>query len=223
MMLAWSDAHTLLSALMASHFLLLRQKKVSKEKATPGLAPGVARFLALLGRPGGWLNSPAAQTTPADYPRRFSVARRSTRGPKNGAMPTIDPFFECYGAHGKKAKNQFHKLNPDAFPGPLSGAEQRRRAGGFWLALFEPQASLASRPAFRVAQGSRQSRPRNPGSPFLCLLSFGEAKESETPSRRKAKYGHLTKPTSSTFLQHVPQSLGGWFQRGTNAGPRPLF
>jgi len=32
----------------------------------------------------------------------------------------------------------------DASPGPLSGAEQRRRAGGFRLALFEPQASFAS-------------------------------------------------------------------------------
>ncbi len=35
----------------------------------------------------------------------------------------------------------------------------------------------------RVAQGSRRSRPRSLGSPFLCLLSFGEAKESETPRK----------------------------------------
>ncbi|MEY2633403.1 MAG: hypothetical protein RIR00_2057 [Pseudomonadota bacterium] len=31
----------------------------------------------------------------------------------------------------------------------------------------------------RVAQGSRQRRPRSLGSPFLWLLSFGEAKESK--------------------------------------------
>jgi hypothetical protein len=39
-------------------------------------------------------------------------------------------------------------------PGPLRGAEQRRGAGGLRLALSEPQASLASRPAHRVAQGT---------------------------------------------------------------------
>jgi len=36
-----------------AYFLLSTQKKVAKEKATPGSAPGVARFLALLGEPGG--------------------------------------------------------------------------------------------------------------------------------------------------------------------------
>ena len=70
------------SALVArAYFLLLRQKKVAKEKATPGLAPGVARFLALLGGPGGWLNSPAAQTTPAKNSRPACVAQRRSRGP----------------------------------------------------------------------------------------------------------------------------------------------
>ena len=39
-------------------------------------------------------------------------------------------------------------------PGPLRGAEQRRLGGGRRLALSEPQASLASRPAHRVAQGT---------------------------------------------------------------------
>ena len=63
-----------------AYFLLLRQKKVAKEKATPRSAP--FGFLALLGRPGGLLNSPAAQTTQADSPQPFSVARRSTWGPE---------------------------------------------------------------------------------------------------------------------------------------------
>ncbi len=66
---------------------------------------------------------------------------------------------------------------------PLRGAEQRRNAGGFRLALSEPQASLASHPAFRVAQGIRRSPTPTQGSPFLWLLSFGEAKES-TPARK---------------------------------------
>jgi hypothetical protein len=46
------------------------------------------------------------------------------------------------------------RLSVDAFRVPVEGAEQRRKAGGSRLALSEPQASLASRPAFRVAQGT---------------------------------------------------------------------
>ena len=52
-MVVSSGAQTLLSALRASHFLLLRQKKVSKEKATPGCAVGFADFPTLLEAPGG--------------------------------------------------------------------------------------------------------------------------------------------------------------------------
>src|SRR6185369_8906625 len=65
-----------------AYFLLCGQKKVAKEKATPGSVPGYARFPALLEAPGGWLNSPAAQTTPADSHRRFCVARHLSRGPE---------------------------------------------------------------------------------------------------------------------------------------------
>jgi hypothetical protein len=90
---------------------------------------------------------------------------------------------KCYGAPGKKAKNHPTIQTMDAFPGPLKGAEQRRNAGGFRLALSEPQASLASRPVFRVAQGTGRSPAPHQGSPFLCLLSFGEAKESNAASK----------------------------------------
>src|SRR5574343_260517 len=52
------------------------------------------------------------------------------------------------------------------------------------LALFEPQDSLASRRAFRVAQGPGAAGTA-PGSPFLCLLSFCEAKESKARLKRE--------------------------------------
>ena len=174
-----------------TYFLLLRQKKVAKEKATPGCAVGYANFPALLEEPGGCgTRGYAPQTVLAESPRPFSVARRATRGPKNGRTQAFGEKIECYGAPGKKAKNHPSIQTPDAFPGPLKGAEQRRNAGGFWLALSEPQASLASRPAFRVAQGTGRSPAPHQGSPFLCLLSFGEAKESKqrkggTPSQFK--------------------------------------
>ncbi|RIX46318.1 MAG: hypothetical protein D3M94_11395 [Rhodocyclales bacterium GT-UBC] len=75
---------------------------------------------------------------------------------------------------------------PEASPGPLRGAEQRRSAGGSRRALFEGRSpELRSRPAFRVAQGTRQRRAPTQGSPFLCLLSFGEAKESNVALKAK--------------------------------------
>jgi aerotaxis receptor len=64
------------SALEArAYFLLLRQKKVAKEKATPGRCR-LRRFLALLGEPGDSLNSPAAQTTRVESPRLPCVAQQ---------------------------------------------------------------------------------------------------------------------------------------------------
>ena len=66
--------------------------------------------------------------------------------------------------------------------GPLRGAEQRRSAGGFRLALFEPQASLGRRPAFRVAQGTGVGGT-DPGVAFSLATFFWPPKES-TPARK---------------------------------------
>jgi len=180
----------------ASYFLLLRQKKVSKEKATPGYAVGFADFPALLETPGGWLNSPAAQTTPADGPRRFCVARRFTRGPQSGTRPTTGRFFDCcdhrnngwpQGRPGKMAKITYPFSTTDALPGPLSGAEQRRGAGGFGLPCLSRRRVQASRPAHRVAQGTGQRPAPNQGWPFLWLLSFGHTKESTPASQAETQ------------------------------------
>jgi len=73
-------------------------------------------------------------------------------------------------------------------PGRLSGPHVERRAT---QAMADKGRGLSEgrSPEFRsprqrrVAQGSRQRRPRSLGSPFLWLLSFGEAKES-TPANK---------------------------------------
>ena len=160
-----------------AYFLLFAQKKVAKEKVTPGSAPGYARSLALLETPGGWLNSPAAQTTPADSPRHSCVAQRLSRGPVN------HPYVSCLSVEPRR----------------LSGPHVERRAT---QALAEKGRGLSEgrSPEFRsprqrrVAQGSRQRRPRSLGSPFLWLLSFGEAKESTPASKAEpqAKKEELT-------------------------------
>ncbi len=190
--LAWG------SALRASYFLLLRQKKVSKEKATPGYAVGYADSPALLGTGGGCgTRGCAPQTVLALFPPAPALLGAAHGDPKSVSALPAERFFGCCGRLLKKGKNQNYPGTLSAtsgLPGPLRGAEQRRNAGGRRLALSEPQASLASRPAFRVAQGIRRSRTPTQGSPFLCLLSFGEAKESETPARRNPKPNKAAQP-----------------------------
>ena len=72
-----------------AYFLLLRQKKVAKEKATPGYAVGYANFPALLETGGGC----GTRATPSDSPRplsaAFSVARRFARGPKSSRLSPL--------------------------------------------------------------------------------------------------------------------------------------
>ena len=109
------------SALRASHFLLLRQKKVSKEKATPGSAPlrGSSRYSAgrapqeyfltmlLIAQGAPCKNSPAAQTRQADSPQPACVAQRLSRGPKSKPPPGL-PLVRGRGKAGALKRDQFH-------------------------------------------------------------------------------------------------------------------
>jgi hypothetical protein len=96
------------------------------------------------------------------------------------------PDFHCQPE--KPLKIEICQLGPQAqtrivSPGLLRGAEQRRNAGGSRLALFEPQASLASRPAFRVAQGTGAAGT-DPGSPSSLATFFLAKQEESTPASR---------------------------------------
>ena len=158
----------------------LRQKKVAKEKATPRSAPlrGSLRYSA---HRAACLNSPAAQTRQADFPRSACVAQRLSRGPEGRPCSTDErqKTHSC-GQPEKRAKIEgstasLATAQSRSFPhrresrlqincrlqnygatvstrivspGPLRGAEQRRGAGGFRLALSEPQASSAAPAGF---------------------------------------------------------------------------
>ncbi len=172
-----------------AYFLLLRQKKVAKEKATPGYAVGCADSPALLATGGGCgtrpygpqtvlaLSPPAAPLLGAPHGDPKSKTSRANRHSRIGGSPVSYMDSRLRG-------NDRATVSPRVvFPGPLRGAEQRRSAGGSRLALSELQASLASRPAFRVAQGTGRSPAPTQGWPFLWLLSFGHTKES-TPARK---------------------------------------
>ena len=175
-----------------AYFLLLRQKKVAKEKATPGSAPFGS--LALLGAPGGWLNSPAAQTTPAEYPRPACVAQRLSWGPEKHPQATRDTKNTVpHGQLEKKPKNETHRFSVDAFLGPLRGAEQRRG----WREKGED--CLRAKPEFRsprqnrVAQGTGNAGT-DPGVAFSLAAFFW---------RSKRKYA---RPQGGTPSQSKPQA-----------------
>jgi hypothetical protein len=193
-----------------AYFLLLRQKKVAKEKATPGYAVGCADFPALLATGGGTprvLPHDAAhrsgrcgtrpfgpQTVLALFPPAAALLGASHGGRKGvSAQAAGNSLARCSGS-SKKPNHPFLTSNPDAFPGPSRGAEQRRRAGGSRFALSEPQASLANHPACRVAQGTRLRRAPTQGWPFLWLLSFGHTKESTPASKAEPQAYYPSKP-----------------------------
>ncbi len=186
-----------------AYFLLLRQKKVAKEKATPGYAVGCADSPALLEAPGGCGTRPCGpQTVLAEGPRPFSVARRSTWGPgkasrnDGSAQEEKKKSLIFYGRPLETAQNHSHRFGGDAFRVPLRGAEQRRLAGGFRRALFEGRSpELRSRPASRVAQGTGQRPAPTRGSPS-SLATFFLAKQEESTPARKAETSRQTSTTS---------------------------
>ncbi len=182
-----------------AYFLLFRQKKVAKEKAPPGSAPA-ARVPCATRNRRGLRNS---GLRPSDSPRplsaAFCVAQRLPGGPgkasrNDGSAQEQKTSFFC-GRPLETTQNHLYRFGGDAFRVPLGGAEQRRLAGGFGLRLSEPQASLASRPASRVAQGTGQRPAPTRGSPS-SLATFFLAKQEESTPARKAETSRQTSTTS---------------------------
>ena len=175
------------------------KKKVSKEEGDPGSVPAAPVPCATrFGR--GLRNSglkPLKQCSPF-----FRPSLRCSAPPKGPGKPSgaergaatmtagasaeilIFAFFSASTATGQFIQ---HWLSRGAFWAPLRGAEQRRRAGGSRLALSEPQASSGKPPGPTSSARNPEGAPTQ-GSPFLWLLSFGEAKESTpAPQARNPK------------------------------------
>ena len=134
--------------------LFLASPRKSKQKeGDPGLAPA-ARVPCATRDWRGLRNSGYALRQCSPF---FRQPLRCSAPPKGPAKPSVadEGFFDFGLFFGPTVAFQLSccSPSPDAFRVPLRGAEQRRRAGGSRLAVFEPQASLASRPVCRVAQG----------------------------------------------------------------------
>ena len=138
------------------------KKKVSKEEGDPGSVPATPVPCATRLRR-GLRNSGCAlrQCSPLFRPSLRCSAPLKGPGKPPGAgaggatmgagANLIFALFFPSTATG----NSFGMADePRRFWAPLRGAEQRRVVGGLRLALFEPKASLASRPTTRVAEGT---------------------------------------------------------------------
>ena len=176
----------------ATCFLLLRQKKVSKEKATPLSAS--LRFAAgnlRCSRFAGSRRTRFAQTAASPDPRNTPLlgAARGA-GNQTGHRCARPPRHRCRFAA--------------AMPGTAIGCwKQAGRAQRWPVGIHLPSGRAEERSVSRIrarpclSEASLGGTPRNvstagcpqrsggtrtAGSPFLCLLSFGEAKESRSPA-----------------------------------------
>ena len=153
-----------------AYFFLSCQEKVAKKKSRPPrrpAAPGPLRCSVTTGRCGTRACGP--QTVLALFPVAPCAARRRR------------------GQFENRSSINYGALTVALAPlSPSCSAEQRSEAGGSRRALFEGRSpelrpagstlGVRSRPALRVAQGSRRSRPRNAGVAFSLATFFWRRK-----------------------------------------------
>ncbi len=148
-----------------AYFFLSCQEKVAKKKSRPQRRPASPRSLRCSAATGG--------CAPQGY-----FLRGGTRGYAPQTVLAPFPVASCAARRrrGQMEKHRNFTANAvsDALGSspPSCSAEQRSAAGGSRRGLSEGQSpEFRSRPASRVAQGSRQRRPRNAGVAF-SLASF---------------------------------------------------
>ncbi len=191
----WFFSEPLFSAPDArASFLLLRQKKGAKEKATPRYAVGFADYPALLAGLGGCATRGCApQTVLADFPQPGSVARRCTRGSVKPSASyrqrkKIKPWFSREEALRRLRVNLPWRSIPFGVEFPLGGAEQRSLERGSGRALSEGEARVAQPPL----KASSAGNPAAGGAPTRGRLFFGYfllAKQKKVARRSTAKPG----------------------------------
>ncbi len=173
--------------LSATHFLLLVQKKVSKEKHTPAhrSSASLRNTLRCSLRPGGCGTRPLRglrQSSPT-APVRSSAPRRRLRGPNTGrSKPMV-----C------QVKLSLHTFGVFAFGAPVGDAEKRSVLRGCRRGLSEPScearrrvpqapkdASIAGQPC------SEAEGPSPPGSPSFGSFSWRSKKRNSPRGERNS-------------------------------------
>ena len=192
-------------ARLRTHFSLLRQRKVSKRKATPLSA--TRSFAAGNLSSGGWAGN-RSNSLRSDNRGFFSrpppATQAHTEGQGKRVFVALCATLHC-GVNNIGCNLRCNARRSRASRA-VSHAVMRRRVAQGWAEqgsrLFEAIAEFERDPAQSEQRSVPEALLRDDasGSPFLCLLSFGEAKESEWPP------GHprpATAPASATCRRGV--------------------
>ena len=184
----------------ATYFLLLRQKKVSKEKATPLPASPALRSGATCGARSSRcrVRTRCAQT----------IARPDPAGPallgavRRGGIE----IGSAIGLRQGRAKRVLASPHPHSFLHPVGlgrGAQAKADQGS---RLSEPKASSSETPLLASTAGcpQRSGGTQTIGSPFFSLGFFGEAKKSKSPAgARPGLQAHRSTFDFTTSLTRV--------------------
>ncbi len=164
-----------------AYFLLLRQKKVAKEKATPGSASGCARSLALLVEPGvshelACGSDNASQLPPArlrcSAPLKGAERRLGSTGNREHGL------LRSTAKNGQKSKRTRHPLSPQEFSGPLGRCRATQGFAEKGRALSEGRRpELRSPREVRVAQGTGAAGTDPGVAFFLATFSWPHKKK----------------------------------------------
>ena len=191
----------------ATHFLLLRQEKVSKEKATPlSASPAAPGQPVVLGSNGVWLKLALRAQTVASpdplLPALLGAARRGwgeSRAIASLGVGAMQLVAACAMSTG--AKPPFHPQPCRAqrwhvwFPrrhAESSSAGQGGKRGARCLSRRRVCAPPAL--AEQRSEPFAQRRADASGSPFLCFVSFGEAKEMKAAAGPRPGLQHAAVP-----------------------------
>ena len=212
----------------ATYFLLLRQKKVGKEKAT--LLSASLRFAAgnlRCSTPEGVRRTRFAQTAAALIPPASALlgtARRERSAPSlrsaleqptlafaslggvssSGGFDNHAPSFQAQQAQSACWAPAAERSDGPRVPNPLwlrRGAQRFADQGSPLSERSEFGRDPAKREHRRLPRSAAKGS-QTVGSPFLCLLSFGEAKESESAAGPRPGLG---KQTISTLKEGASQ------------------
>ena len=160
----------------ATHFSLLRQRNVSKRKATR-LSGSLCFALGNLrcpGKTGQSGNEIQKAEQPNNHRARGLVSNATNSIANCAALSCTNGTFDAQ--MRVPASESVSVPASPVLTGPVLGKESRIRA-----ARCLSKASLRRPPFFRGSAGcpKRSAGTQTAGSPFFCLLFFGEAKKSE--------------------------------------------
>ena len=180
----------------APHFLLLRQKKVRKEKATRRQRPaaqGSLRYSVFAGAPREHF-----------FPmlRIAQGAAELGAAPLKQSSPFISPNLRCSASHNGPGKASRHNLRIDELlclvspccwgclsTGRFSPSRRQRRAtealADKGRGLSEGVARVPQTPPTTSSAGNSAQQGADAGSPSFCLLFLGEARKSKARLKRE--------------------------------------